>query len=210
MFNELDIVNAMLAVNSLRAVSTLETLHPDVAQARTSLRGSNLDFQAIGWWFNKEFDLKLVVDNNGHIILPQDTIDVQISASVLARSSPDLKRRYVRRGGKMYDAIAHTFEIDQSLYVDLTVNVDYEDLPAIAAVYLKKYAVYRYFADDDGDQIKAKTLIEDRDRAWGFLQAKQLQVLGVNALDSPAAAELNYRIRQQGMATNPNFPGGRT
>jgi hypothetical protein len=209
MYTELEIVNAMLAVNSLRIVTTLETLHPDVVQAREALTSVNKDFQTLGWWFNKEDNMKLLPALNGEIIFPQSALDVQINAALLASSPPRAKSRYVQRGGKFYDNVEHTYDIGKPLYVDVVTYLPVTDLPSIAAVYLKKYATWKYFADDDGDQIKVRTLAEERDRAWGFLIAKQLSHLGTNVLDSPAAASLNYRIRQLGMASNPNFPGGR-
>lgn len=209
MISKLDIVNHMLKNVGLRKVNTLEGQNPNVVQAEASLDGTNIDFQSPGWWFNKEQNLKLVVNNRGEIIIPDGSLEITIAFDTLSASGPSAKSRYVKRGNKLYDSINHTFEINQSIYVDIVTQVEIDDMPSVASSYLKHLATWEYFIADEGDQIKAKELEKIKMTAWGKLQSAQLKALNTNALDSPAAAQLLYRIRQNGTRTNPNFPGGR-
>lgn len=209
MISKLDIVNHMLKNVGLRKVNTLEGENPNVVQAEASLDGTDVDFQSPGWWFNKEYNLKLVVNNRGEIIIPDGSLEITIAHDTLSASGPNAKSRYVKRGNKLYDAIDHTFEINKSVYVDIVTQIPIDDMPAVASSYLKHMATWEYFVADEGDQIKAKELEKQMTRAWGKLQAASLKALNTNALDSPAAAKLMYRIRNGGTNTNPNFPGGR-
>lgn len=209
MISKLDVVNHMLKTVGLRKVSTLEGQNPNVIQAEASLDSTNTDFQSQGWWFNKEFNLKLVVNNRDEIIIPDGNLEITITHDTLSGLSPTEKQRYTKRGNRLYDTIAHSFEIGQSVYVDLVTQVEIEDMPAVASSYLKHLATWEYFVADDGDQIKARELEKMKDQAWARLQAAQLKALNTSALDSPAAAQLLYRIHQSGTPTNPNWPGGR-
>lgn len=209
MISKLDIVNHMLRTTGIGKVNTLETQDPDVVQTESALDSSNIDFQSKGWWFNKEYNVALVVNNVGEIVLPQDYLEVIVSATSLQAMTPLNKSRYVSRGGKLYDTVAHSFTINQTIYVDIVTQIDIEDMPAVASTYLKHAAAWEFFVSDEGDQVKAKELEKLKVQAWGFLQAAQLKAIATNALDSPFASQLNYRIRQSGTATNANFPGGR-
>jgi hypothetical protein len=209
MITKLDIVNHMLRTTGIQKVNTLETQDEDVVQTESALDSSNVDFQSKGWWFNKEYNLALVQNNSGEIILPQGYLEVIVSATSLQTMTPLNKSRYAPRGNKLYDSVAHSFNIGQTLYVDIVTQVAIEDMPAVASTYLKHLAAFDFFVDDEGDHIKAKELEKRMSKAWGFLQAAQLKAIATNALDSPFAAQLNHRIRQSGTATNPNWPGGR-
>ncbi len=211
MITKLDVVNHMLAAVGIAKVNTLETQDDDVLQVIASLDSTDVDFQSTGWWFNKEHNVTLVVDNNGEITLPQDALEVVITHENQQVRTPANKMRYVSRGGKLYDSILHTHTINQTIYADIVTQIDIADMPAVASSYLKHIATWTFFVNDDGDITKSKELEKLMTQAWGRLQAAKLKALATNALDSPFAAQLNYRIRQSGAgATNPNFPGGRT
>lgn len=208
MTTELEIVNHMLTTLGLRKTSTLTTGHPAVIQAVSILESVDVDFQGIGWWFNKEYGLTLNPDNNGHIIVPTEALSFSIVASTLQASGPIAKSRYVKRGTKIYDSIDHTLVHTGSLICDLTLQIDIADLPAQAASYLKHKAGEVIYVDDDGDAQKMQRLEERSASAWQILKAEQMRVLATNALDSPVAQQLRYRIRTGGGNTNAMYPGG--
>lgn len=210
MITKLDVVNHMLVAVGITKVNTLETQDDDVVQIIASLESTDIDFQSTGWWFNKEHQVPLVVNPSGEIVIPQDNLEIIITHNVLNALTPNSKMRYVARGGLIYDSIDHTFAINRTLYVDLVTQLDISDMPAVASSYLKHLATWIFFVADDGDIVKAKELEKLVTKSWANLQRAQLKALGTNALDSPFAAQLSYRIRQSGQgATNPNYPGGR-
>jgi hypothetical protein len=208
MIDELDIVNQMLRVTGRRTTSTLVTQHPNVTQALDALHSTDTDFQSKGWWFNKEYNFKLLPDLTGEIILPDDALEIIITSDDLQIKTGIEKARYVKRGNRLYDSIQHTRMIGAPVYVDIITQIAIEDMPAVASTYLKHYAAHTYYLDDDGDKSKADELEKRTKMAWGFLQAAQLKAVASNALDSPSAQQLTYRIRQSRGGRYPNLIGG--
>lgn len=209
MDNKLSIVNHLLQVVGERRVLTLETGHPSVIQASQAVDDYNLEFQGMGWWFNTNKQQDLVQDNRGEIILPKECLSFQITQYRLENLTGHEKTRYVRRGGRVYDSWKNTFNIGRPLIADLVVMIDIEDLPPIAASYLKHIAAERFYLDDDGDVQKTQMLQDRRQEAWFKLKAEQMRVQATNRLDSPAAQALTYRVHGTTYATNPMLPGGR-
>lgn len=209
MEDTLSIVNHMLTAIGERKVVSLETGHPSVAQARDALTGWNKDFQTRGWWFNTNNAVTLVTDNRGEVLLPDSILSFKVADAWLQYASPEDKKRYVQRGKRVYDTVKNTFTIQQSIKADIVVLLPVEELPHPAAAYLKHMAAEQFVTDDDGDQIKVNKLNERTVAAWHRLMAEELKNQSTNALDSPAASLLRYRIRQTSGPSNPMLPGGR-
>jgi hypothetical protein len=206
-YTELEIVNHMLFTVGEGIKNTLVTQHPSVVQARAILASTNKDFQGRGWWFNRENEFTLAQDENGNVALPTDTMECEIIVS----STPPIQNtaQYVVRAQKIYDTVNHTFNIGQSLLVNLVIMQSIPDLPHKAATYLKHLAAETMFMADDGDEQKIRRLKEFTATAWHQLKAEELKNANVNALNSPAAAALRYRIVQAISPSNPRMPGGR-
>jgi hypothetical protein len=211
MLDELDIVRAMMAVNGEGTASspTLETTHPSVQAALSALRRLNTEFQSRGFWFNRERDIKLLPDIDGKITIPAETLSFSVTAYDLMRKTPYSQQQYVNRGVKVYDNLNHTYVIGVPIWADLILELTVEELPATAAAYLKNLAVQQFYEDDDGDLNKARKLEERTAKAWHRVYAEELKVTAANALSSPQAQTLRYRIGQSGSPSNPNYPGGR-
>lgn len=211
MLDELEIVRAMLAVNGEAAPdgATLTSTHPSVQQAVEQLRRTLKDFQARGWWFNRERNIKLLPDNFGKITVPAETLEFAITAADQVKASGYDNERYVTHGRKVYDNLEHTYVIGKALYVDLILMRAVEELPAHAASYLKHLCAQEHYVNDDGDLNKAKLLQDRVDRAWFELYSAELKITKKNALQSPMAMTLRYRMQQNGISANPNLIGGR-
>ncbi len=201
------IINHMLSVIGESGVSSVTTTHPSVQTASRILDTEDMDFQQAGWWFNREYNLKLVPNHDGHVIVPQSALDVQMSD--IAYKTPREKLRYARRGNRIYDSYEHTYDIDTALYVDLIVQLAITDLPSVAASFLMRKAAEAIFLDDDGDAGKAEKLADRRIEAWTKLKAVALRMSGANALDNPYAMQLQSGIRSSGTSRSPMYPGGR-
>lgn len=208
METKLDLVNHLLQVVGERRVTTLETGHPSVVQAIQALDSWNKEFQGKGWWFNKNRDVKLLPTNTGEILVPATALEIQVTKYINDNLSPYNKVRYSRRGNRMYDTWENTYTIGNPIWADITILLDIEDMPQVAASYLKHLAAQNYYVDDDGDLNKASKLEERTMIAWHALKAAQLRIESTNALDSPSAQQLLYRIGQS-TTHNPVFPGGR-
>ena len=188
MFDDNTIVNHILTTIGEGGVSTLNTLHPSVANAKRILNTEDIAFQARGWWFNKELAIKLAEDSDGRVGVPADALAVAVSD--IGSRSPSEKLRYVKRGNFIYDTYTHTNVINSPLYVDITVRLSISDMPPLAANFLMHKCAEVAYVADDGDEQKANRLREYRAEAWQSLKAHELRVLGVSALDNTVAQSM--------------------
>jgi hypothetical protein len=177
-----------------------------VQTAARILETVDVDFQQIGWWFNREYNLKLVPNSEGRVTVPASALDVRVSN--IEAKQPTEKLRYTRRGNFIYDAIKHTDVLYTGIDVDLIVRLSLDSLPSVAATYVMHKARQEMYIDDDGDTFKTEKLQTETAMAWQRLQARELQMVGVNALDTPAARRLLCGIGT-GYGGNPNLIGGR-
>jgi exopolysaccharide biosynthesis predicted pyruvyltransferase EpsI len=119
------------------------------------------------------------------------------------------KIRLVRRDNRIYDAVKHTFELNASVSVDITMLMSIDDIPSAAQTYIQHKAAETVFLDEDGDVQKLQKLEQRTAFAWQALQAAQLKTISVNALDRNTAQQLNSGWRPGGQGRNPNYIGGR-
>lgn len=209
METKLSLVNHLLQVVGERRVVSLTTGHPSVTQALNALEGYNRDFQTLGWWFNKNRDMRLLPTTDGEILIPDETLSITVTQYELQYLQSQEKIRFAQRGNRLYDSWRNTYAIDCPVNADIVVLLDIEDLPQVAASYLKHWSAENYCLDDDGDNQKVDRLKERTMLAWHALKAQQMKAEATNALDSPEAQKLRYRIGQMGSASNPTYPGGR-
>ena len=125
---ELQAVNQILASVGQAPVTTLEQTNPDVAIAYSTLQQVSREVQAEGWTFNREYRYPLTPNSNDEIVLPDNMLQLDLSMEPC-----DYKNRGydpIRRDGKLYDRMNHTFEWKQSTYYfDVVWLFDWLDLP---------------------------------------------------------------------------------
>lgn len=185
------IINHMLTTIGEGGVSTLNTLHPSVANAKRILEVEDVQFQAVGWWFNKERDIRLAVNEAGQVEVPASALAVIVSH--LDNKSPAEKLRYARRGKYLYDTYKHTNVINTALYVTLVLRLPISDLPPMASNYLMHKCAETAYVADDGDNFKTEKLERYRMEAWQKLKAQELETIEINALDNSVAGQMrNY------------------
>lgn len=200
MSTKLDVMNAMLSAVGEQPVSSATSGHPTAIACSVQIDKINKEFQERGWWFNQEGKLNLLPeDTTGNIVLPNGTLDVD---------PDDVNSTLVQRGNRMYDPVNHTFAINQAVIVNLVLQLETEDLPEIAAAYLKAKCVYDFYVNDDGDEQKAARLEKESMIKWAALQQAQLQNADVNASNRPITAILRSRINSGFSRSNPTWPGG--
>lgn len=214
MVTRLEIVNHMLFTVGEAVHVTLDTQHPSILQAEAILDSVDGDFQGRGWWFNVENGLVLAQDDQGHVIIPENSLSVEVVTcpywNLYTPGIPNNynRARYAVRGQKLYDTMLHTYEINAPLTVNVVIRQPIPDLPHNAATYLKHKAAEAMYTADDGDKLKMDRLEVRTVEAWHLLKAEELKVANLNALNSPAAAQLRYRGVQYSGSTNPLYPGG--
>jgi len=140
---ELQAVNQILASVGQAPVTSIDTetitdqdgnqvtvvTNPDVAIAYDTLAEVSREVQGEGWTFNKEFDYPFTPDNNKHILWPNNVLQMDLSDNPKYATSYREKDT-VKRDGKLYDRMNHTFEWDDSIYCDVVWFFSWDDLPS--------------------------------------------------------------------------------
>lgn len=129
---ELEAVNQMLGtileapINTLIGVESL-----DAQKAISILAEVSRGLQTPGWNFNTEVAFSLAPDAfTGEIILPANCIDVD--STDIGSQTLDL----VQRGNRLYDRRNATYSIGQTVKVDMTVLLPFDELPEVARSYI--------------------------------------------------------------------------
>lgn len=195
----LEILNHCMKTVGERPVSSPTSNHPTAIQARIEIDRLVKEVQTRGWWFNKEYDVPLSPDNNDHIIIPQGTLKITPLAP---------NRHLVKRAGKLYDPINHTYTIEDEVRANIILELEVSDLPETAAFHIMHKAAYDFYVSDDGDEAKATRLERTMALSWQALQAEQLKESRVNSNNRPVTAYLRSRIGMSSSGSNPNIPGG--
>lgn len=206
MYTELELVNHILKTLGVATTPTLATQHPAVLDAKAALLSASKEFQGMGWWFNREHNLKLLPNADGRVQVPTECLVFQVTRCALDIKMPFNKQRFVKRGKFIYDNVLHTNQLYVAVWVDICNLLNVEDLPSSAGSYLKHYAAESSFLGDDGDLGVYRQLQIETARAWTVLKQDELKAMSANALESPGALQL---LRSPGYTTaNPMIPGG--
>lgn len=161
---KLDAINTMLSAIGEAPVSSLSSGLVEAEVAETILNTVDREVQSMGWNFNTELNKAFVQDTNGEIALGSDILRAD---ATLKANSRDL----VQRGSKMYDKAKHTFNIGATAYLDVVVELTFDDLPEVAKRYITLRAT-RIFQDR---VVGSNTLhdFELRDEQMALMQLKE-------------------------------------
>ena len=141
---ELQAVNQILASVGQAPVTSIDTetitdsngntvtvvTNPDVAISYDTLQEVSREVQGEGWTFNKEFSYPFTPDAiSKEILWPNDVIQMDLSddPQYINYRSKDV----VKRDGKLYDRMNHTFKWDDDVvYCDIVYLQEWVDLPS--------------------------------------------------------------------------------
>ena len=105
--------------------------NPEIAIIHNILMEVNKDVQNEGWVFNREDDYEIMPDVNSHIVIPPNVLSMDVHENSVYRTTD-----VVRREGKMYDKLHHTFLFDSPMSFDIVWRFEYEDLPSVFQRYI--------------------------------------------------------------------------
>lgn len=122
---ELDAVNSILSSVGQAPVTTLDLQNPEVAITLSTLQEVSKQIQSEGWTFNTERDYQLQPDSiSKEIIFPPNVLNIDTNHKKHNRDYDVVKRK-----GKLYDRLNHTYTWDGPIYVDIVWFFDFQDLP---------------------------------------------------------------------------------
>ena len=125
---ELPAVNEILASVGQAPVTTLDQTNPDVAIAYDTLINVSREVQSEGWTFNTEEYYPMTPDANGEIPIANNILQIDL------HDEKDNSYETVRRSGKLYEKINHTYDWTtltgwDTVRCDIVWLFDWVDLP---------------------------------------------------------------------------------
>lgn len=180
----LEAVNSMLNEIGEAPVSTLENNGVIYAvSALSTLSMINRAVQSRGWHWNTEINFPITPSYpEGYINLPKNTLRVD--------AIDGLDIDVAQRGNRLYDRANHTFVFGQTLYVDLTLLLDFESLPEAARHYITVRASRKFQEVTVGSDTLAKFSERDEDEAKVALEDAEADTADLNILDNISVREV--------------------
>lgn len=139
----LQAVNQMLKAIGRAEVMSLkpENMTEDAQSALSMVSDTSVEVQSRGWHFNEDEAFPIDPDTEGYINLPANAASVTINP----KSFP---MDVTWRGARLYDKAAHSFVFSKTVYVDLKLLFEFEELPQpirwyVMALSGRKYGVGR-------------------------------------------------------------------
>ena len=157
---ELDAVNQILSSVGQAPVTTLDLQNPEVSIVLNTLREINKQVQSEGWIFNTEREYVMSPDSaTNEIAYPFNMLQIDTN-------QPYHKNAYdvVRRGGKLYDRLNHTYSFTGDIKADVVWYFDFTDVPPAIQAYIIARAA----------RMCATKMVGDKELN-GLLQEQELQ-----------------------------------
>lgn len=129
---ELEAINDILAAIGEAPVNTLSgTLTTEVQIMVNHLHNTSRKVQLEGWWFNEEDDFELSRDvETNEVTVPGNTLNIDLTTEVY---NVDI----IQRGTKLYDKVAHSFELGFNPKCTIIFFLSWDELPEAARNYIK-------------------------------------------------------------------------
>ena len=108
-------------------------INPEVAFVHSLLLEVNADVQNEGWVFNRENHFPLTPNEDGTIPLPENILRMDVYENEVYRTT-----NLVRRKGKLYDKMNHTYIFDPQRAISFNIvwKWEYEELPSVFKRYI--------------------------------------------------------------------------
>ena len=161
---ELSAVNSILGSIGQSPVTVLSLNdegafeNPEISFIYNILAEVNKDVQNEGWHFNREYHVKVSPDANKEITIPNTYLRYDLHNG--HRKTKDV----VRRNGKLYDLVNHTYEFDGDLSLDITHLFTFDNLPPV----FQRYIISRA-------SVRAATQLVSNPQLVQLLQAQEAQ-----------------------------------
>lgn len=167
----------------------------DGETAKRLVETTMVEVQARSWYFNLDYNFKLVPDSSGFISMPPNTLRVDFG-------NTEFKHQYTIKNGKIYDYLNQTFVIGKTIVADVTWLVDYGELPPEAYEYISLRASRKFQQKVVGSVETDSFTVRDESDALVNLQRRQLQSQDYSILNSRVSTRVHNGYLTAGLYGN--------
>jgi len=183
--SELEALNMLLRLIGSSPVSSVDTNHPDVANAMACLTRNNKKAQKRGWWFNTSYNVMYSPDVAGNIIIPSQILSV-LTTDV----------NIVKRGTKLYNNYTSSFTFSETVTVIREIRLlEWEDLPSCMQEFIVYTAGAEFVRDELEDPNKEASLKQDAGLAMIDIKTEELKSLEINQFHVNRIARARAGVR---------------
>ena len=162
---ELDAMNMLLRLVGSSPVASLDSGHPDAANARTTLRRLLRQSQKRGWWFNQDYQVYYQPQPDTHIYVHESICLLIMQDSTI-----------VQRWDKLYDKCNQTYSFYESkLALRQVTALAWDDVPETFQEYVAYFAAVQYVRDELEDPDKQQELKESTAQAFNDVKKLDLE-----------------------------------
>lgn len=181
----LDAINRVLTSAQIQPVASLTSPDSLVSKAITFVDNVTLRVCEQGWDFNQDYDWPLTPVSNQ---IPVPTVAAGFTWDALnvdVRPENSEGKDIVVRDGKLWNKTDRTFTFIRvtPLYVDITWDIDFDNLPLVAQEYIVACASVQFISHVAVDPETAKALRAEEARAWFLLKQRDTQQSSASVLN---------------------------
>ena len=173
--DELETLNMLLRLIGSSPVNSLQTDHPDAANAKSTMARVSKRIQRRGWWCNIDYNITLQPDTAGKV-----TVGEEIS-SLIADN-----HHYILRGRTMYDNLLQTAIFTENVLINRQVRtLAWDDMPQVMQETVAYSAAAEFVRDELEDPQKEQSLKEEAGKSYLDLKKQELEEGRYNIFNTP-------------------------
>lgn len=168
---ELSTVNLLLRVIGEQPVQSIDPVESaDAESARDTLQEWSRAVQAKGWHWNREDAYPLSPNSDGEILLPSNCSYVGRAYWDALGSSPC---KFSERGRKLYNREKRTLKWTQDVYVDMILQLEWEEIPEYARQAIAYKAAHDFQMRELTSTAVARITEQDVSSAFATLEQRE-------------------------------------
>jgi hypothetical protein len=171
---ELEALNMLLRLIGATPVNDVNTTYPEAANARVTLTRIRRKAQKRGWWFNIDYNLCYLPNEDGEIVVSDDITSLVAEDKI-----------HVLRGRKMYDKLNQTYIFACPITAIKTIRtLEWDDMPESMREYCAYVAGAEFVRDEVEDSDKIKLLHQDAGMSLIDVKKEDLEAGQYNMFDA--------------------------
>jgi len=179
----LEVVNYCLKYLGERRVSSVDVRHPTVNDVVLEVEDQVRALLSIGWWFNERTQL-YYPDTEGKIAAP-------IDALMLAGAGIDVDVV----DGYFWNIVSDTNVFSGPIEVTVRANMEFEQLPEVAAAYIKPTVALVLYTQEYGMENTAQVLMQQKLDTKMYLDRENLRKRKYNSTNRPSVYRFVSALR---------------
>lgn len=178
-------VNNILPYLGEAPVTTIDKKHPTVSIILGAIEQAKKSLLIQGWWFNTR-RIKLYPSSEG---------DMPSPTNALFLDGVDSSKRIEMRGRRIYDLTEGTYKFSKPIEVNLIEDLDFEELPYSAALWIQYRACAQAYTKDFGLEDILREISTRENEAFIILQSEHLRKMRYSTLKSRNAQKYFNALR---------------